>query len=147
MKTVEYALEDIQKTVAEIWPLMEVHKIVALHGDLGAGKTTFVSAVCRYLQVAETPGSPTFSLINQYTFNDKAGNTQMVYHADWYRLHDEEEARNAGMEDMLQSDYALCIIEWPEKAASLLPSDTLHLYFRATGDASREITVAEHKIV
>lgn len=111
-------------------PILQKHKVLALHGELGAGKTTFTTAFCHYLNTRETPDSPTFSLVNQYAFEDQKGCEQIIYHTDWYRLKDEEEARMAGIEDMLEEQYAWCVIEWSQNAPGLLPENTLHLYFK-----------------
>lgn len=147
MKTFVYHLNDIQKIVSELWPIFKAHKVLALHGALGAGKTTFTVALCRFLGVEERPDSPTFSIINQYTFGDGQGQQQIIYHSDWYRIKSEEEALHAGIEDMLKDDYALCIVEWPEHAAGLLPENTLHLYFEVEGEAERKIIVSGKKII
>ena len=128
--TFHFTINELPDLVQQLMPLLQQHKVLALHGELGAGKTTFTAALCRYLDVRETPDSPTFSLINQYTFDDKEGQEQIIYHTDWYRLRDEEEARMAGIEDMLAEDYAWCIVEWSENAPALLPENTLHLYFK-----------------
>lgn len=140
--TIRYTLNELPGLIQQLMPLLQQHKVLALHGELGAGKTTFTAALCRYLNVRETPDSPTFSLINQYTFNDKDGQEQIIYHTDWYRLRDEEEARMAGIEDMLAEEYAWCIVEWSENARGLLPENTLHLYFKLDQlPGSRVLTV------
>lgn len=111
-------------------------RVIALHGEMGAGKTTLVSALLRSMGSTDHASSPTFSIINQYT--DAAGNP--VYHMDWYRLRDEEEALNAGVEDPLYSGH-WCLVEWPEKAASLLPEDTMHLYISTKGESTRHVSI------
>jgi tRNA threonylcarbamoyladenosine biosynthesis protein TsaE len=100
--------------------------VIAFHGDLGAGKTTFISALCKAKGVKEVTSSPTFSLINDYVFKNKKGKEQHIYHLDLYRIRDEEEAIQAGIEDCLYSGN-LCLVEWPEKIAGLLPETTLHV--------------------
>ena len=102
---------------------------------MGAGKTTFITAFCKALGVESSISSPTYSIINQY--NTVAG--QMLYHMDLYRLRDEEEAINAGVEDALYSGN-LCLVEWPEKAANLLPENTLNIYIEAVNDDERKIS-------
>jgi tRNA threonylcarbamoyladenosine biosynthesis protein TsaE len=89
---------------------------------MGTGKTTFIAALCRAKGVQSIPSSPTFSLINEYTL--MSGDP--IYHIDLYRLRDEEEAREAGVEDCLFSGN-FCLVEWPEKAPGIFPENTLHV--------------------
>jgi tRNA threonylcarbamoyladenosine biosynthesis protein TsaE len=96
---------------------------IALYGEMGAGKTTFVKAFCRYLGVLTPTDSPTFSLINQYRYTDSTGKAAVVYHLDLYRLNTAEEAFDIGIEEVLY-DENYCFIEWPQVAEALLP-DTL----------------------
>lgn len=121
-----FSLENIEQAANDFWERSGNVSIIAFHGDLGAGKTTFISALCRAKGVKEVTSSPTFSLINDYVFKDKKGKEQHIYHLDLYRIRDEEEAIQAGIEDCLYSG-SLCLVEWPEKIAGLLPEDTLHV--------------------
>lgn len=116
-------------------------KVFALHGEMGAGKTTFISALCVALGVSSGTGSPTFSLINEYVFVDK-GKSNSIFHLDLYRIKDEAEAINAGVEDCLYSG-SICFVEWPEKISSLLPDDTVHVYLTVTGEKSRLLKIAD----
>ena len=109
--------------------------VFALHGEMGAGKTTFVHAFCEALGVTGNVSSPTFSIINQY----KTTEGKPIYHMDLYRLKDDNEAVNAGVEDYLYSKN-ICLVEWPEKAPGIFPEDTLHLYIKAIGNDTREIS-------
>ena len=140
MKEIEYKLEDLAGLMPGLWEFIKPYPVIALWGDLGAGKTTFTRALCAYLGTREPASSPTFSLINEYTYKDEKGNDQLIYHSDWYRIRDEEEAIAAGIEDMLLQKNALCIIEWPEKASGLLPEKVLNIYFRAEEGDSRKLT-------
>ncbi|MEO7310891.1 MAG: tRNA (adenosine(37)-N6)-threonylcarbamoyltransferase complex ATPase subunit type 1 TsaE [Chitinophagaceae bacterium] len=110
--------------------------VIAFHGNMGAGKTTFISALCKELGVEATTSSPTYSIINQY----KTRNGKIIYHMDWYRLRDEDEAIAAGVEDALYSGD-LCLVEWPEKAAMLLPPGTLHVTIEAIDGNTRKIVI------
>ena len=92
-------------------------KKLAFYGKMGAGKTTFSKALCQVLQVQDVVSSPTFSIVNEY-LSEQNGK---VYHFDFYRLKDEQEAFDMGYEDYFYSD-AYCFVEWPEKVESLLPS-------------------------
>lgn len=128
--TYTFCLEQLPNIIQELHTLLVKHRVIALHGDLGAGKTTFTAALCRYLGTHDKADSPTFSLINQYSFEDEKGTEQIIYHTDWYRIKDEEEARVAGIEDMLESSFYLCFIEWPENAPALLPEYALHIWLQ-----------------
>ena len=130
-----FFLKDLERVAASFAAGLKEVNVVAFHGDMGAGKTTFIAAVCRALGSPDIAGSPTFSLINQYL----ASSGETLYHMDWYRLRDEEEAINAGMEEALYSGKK-CFVEWPEKAAALLPGDTLHVWLEALPDQGRRIS-------
>lgn len=130
-----FTLAEINKAAAEVWQQNKTNKVWALHGSMGSGKTTFVHALCqKVLQVTDVISSPTFALINEYQ-SPVAG---IVFHMDWYRLKDEAEALQAGMEDSLYNGD-LCLIEWPEKAPLLLPEDTLHLYIETIDSNTRRL--------
>lgn len=114
--------------------LIKKHSVVAFYAPMGAGKTTLITAICNELGVKSTSSSPTFSIINEYQTTDK----QTIYHMDWYRLKDEEEAIQAGVEDALLSGHT-CLVEWPEKAEGLLPDGTLHVCIEVLDDETRRI--------
>ena len=95
------------------WP--GAARVWTFSGDLGAGKTTLIRALCAGLSVQDAVHSPTFSLINEYT-----SPRGPILHMDWYRLRSEDEAVDAGMEDALAREDALCFVEWPEQAEGLL---------------------------
>src|SRR5688572_6463090 len=97
---ISYSLLNIRNAADKLWRYAHQYKVWALSGEMGAGKTTFVHALCDVLGVQDDVSSPTFALINQYSFDD-AGKEITIYHMDWYRLKDEEEAVNAGVEDCL----------------------------------------------
>lgn len=137
---ISYTLADIQDAVQQFWQHAHSYRIMAFSGTLGAGKTTFTSALCRYLDVQDAVSSPTFSLINEYTFRQE-GKERTIYHSDWYRLHDADDAINAGIEDMLQAGDAYCIVEWPERAPELLPPGTLWVKFELLSPEERRITL------
>lgn len=95
--------------------------VVALEGDLGAGKTTLAQAICRGVGIEDDVTSPTFSLVNVHE-----GDRGTVYHLDLYRLNDETDVTNLGWDDIINSD-AIVIVEWPERAGSRLPPDALRI--------------------
>lgn len=90
--------------------------VVAFTGNLGAGKTTLIKALCKQLGVKDSVSSPTFSLVNEYHSPERGS----IYHFDWYRLEEEEEALDMGLEEYLASGH-LCLMEWPEKIRNLIP--------------------------
>jgi tRNA threonylcarbamoyladenosine biosynthesis protein TsaE len=117
-----FTLEEIHKAAQQLLSGVGIHKVFAFDGEMGAGKTTFIHALCKELEVIDTVSSPTFSIINQY--KTKSGET--IYHMDLYRLKDEEEAVNAGIEDCLFSNN-ICLVEWPDKVPGIFPHDTLRI--------------------
>ena len=131
---VNFSLNEIDATARVLLASMEKHKVLAFHGEMGAGKTTFINALCRAMEVEDIVSSPTFSIINQY----KTTKEQTVYHMDLYRIKNENEAINAGVEDCLYSGN-ICLVEWPDKAAGILPDDMLHLYISSIADNTRKL--------
>ena len=122
-KTISIAdLEAIDEAAREFAAEMGDYTVFAFYGEMGAGKTTFISALCRVLGVVEdVTNSPSFSIINEYRSDTTA---ELIYHFDCYRLQDEREAEDIGVEDYFDSG-ALCLIEWPERIENLLPDDTV----------------------
>jgi len=130
-------IEELDQAAAKVLAAIGCRTIVAFHGDMGAGKTTLINAISRYLgALDDATSSPSFSIANEYVGAD--GNT--IYHFDLYRLNDIEEAYDMGFEDYLDSGN-LCLIEWPDIAESLLPDDTAHVYIHEMDDGSREVKV------
>ena len=132
-----YTLDEIEVAAGAFSRLVSDNRVFAFHGQMGAGKTTFIVSVCRHLQVNNVAGSPTYSIINAY---DSSMGT--IYHIDLYRLANEAEAEAAGVEDCLYSG-SVCFVEWPEKAAGLLPADTVHVYLHVLNTTTRLITVGD----
>ena len=109
-------------------------RVFAFYGKMGAGKTTFVKAVCEELGVeSDVTNSPSFAIINEYRSDTTA---ELIYHFDCYRLEKEEEAVDLGAEDYFDSG-ALCFIEWPERIEGLLPDDTVRVDITVADDNSR----------
>lgn len=108
-------LEQLPEVAAELLQFASSQKIFCLHGEMGAGKTTFVKELSKTLGVSDEVQSPTFSIVNEY----KAASGEPVFHFDFYRLKRLEEAYDIGYEDYVFSGH-YCFIEWPEKVESLL---------------------------
>ncbi len=136
---IKYSLQELENTVVKFWDEANHFKVIVFTGDLGAGKTTFITKLCKYLGVREVPSSPTFSIINEYIF-EQNGKPKSIFHSDWYRLRDEEEAINAGVEDMLAQSDMICFVEWPEKAWGLVPKGALHVKIEWIDETTRSLT-------
>lgn len=131
---VNFALEQIKEAADKILADTSNYKVFAFQGEMGAGKTTLIHALCEAMGVKDVITSPTFSIINQYKTNDG----QTVYHMDLYRIKDENEAINAGIEDCLYSGN-ICFVEWPEKAPGIFPDNTLHIKITSVDDNTRKL--------
>ncbi|WP_254529001.1 MULTISPECIES: tRNA (adenosine(37)-N6)-threonylcarbamoyltransferase complex ATPase subunit type 1 TsaE [unclassified Sphingobacterium] len=108
-------------------------RVFVFQAPMGAGKTTFIKAICAYLQVEDSTSSPTFSIVNEYHSENGP-----IYHFDFYRLKSEQEAFDLGYEEYFYSgDY--CFIEWPEKIPNLIPEDAAVIKIEVTEDQSRTI--------
>ena len=125
-------LSHIHSAAREFVGMMGDHKVFAFYGSMGAGKTTFIKAVCEELGVTESVASPTFAIINEY--KDKYG--ESIYHFDFYRINKLEEVYDFGYEDYFYSG-SLCFIEWPELVEQVLPLDTVKISIREVNDGSR----------
>ena len=136
-----FSLNDLPKTAKKIWAAVQDSRILAFHGEMGAGKTTFIHALCDVKNVKDIVGSPTFSIINEYAFTEE-GKEKMIYHIDLYRLKDEQEALQAGVEDCLYSDH-ICLVEWPDKAPGIFPTDTVHVFIEVINSDSRHLTIQD----
>ena len=127
-------LADLPQAAATFIAAMNNHRIFAFNGSMGAGKTTFIKAICEGMGVEDMINSPTFAIVNEY----RTANAAQVFHFDYYRVKDLEEAYNIGSEDYFYSG-GYCFIEWPEKVAELLPSETINVFIEEMADGSREI--------
>lgn len=126
---------DIDRAAAKFIERIGDRKLVAFFAPMGAGKTTFTTAICRVLGVTDPVGSPTFAIINEYMKADG----EPMYHFDFYRINKLSEAIDIGLEDYLYSG-CLCIMEWPENVEELLPEDTLRVYITVNPDGSRTLS-------
>ncbi|HEY4936126.1 MAG TPA: tRNA (adenosine(37)-N6)-threonylcarbamoyltransferase complex ATPase subunit type 1 TsaE [Puia sp.] len=129
-----FTLSEIDEMARVFWESFPDNKIYAFQGNMGAGKTSFIRALCGVKNVKETVGSPTFSIINEYSYPGG-----IIYHLDLYRLKDEEEAIKAGVEDCLYS-REICLVEWPDRAPGIFPEETLGIFFESLDENTRKIT-------
>lgn len=128
-----FQLQDIAHAATVFWQAYPLQSVFAFHGNMGAGKTTFIHGLCEARGVTDTVGSPTFSIINEYRYPGGR-----IFHIDLYRLKDEEEAIRAGVEDVLYSGD-ICLVEWPERAPDIFPSDTVHVRLEVLDPDTRKI--------
>jgi len=130
------SLDTIRETAREFIDNMGDQTVFAFYGSMGAGKTTFVKAVCEELGVKDVVNSPTFAIINEYEVDGK----EPIFHFDFYRINKPEEAFDFGYEDYFYSG-SICFIEWPEKIEALLPENCVKVTIEEQSDGSRKIEV------
>lgn len=128
-------LDHIREAAREFISKMGEGSVFAFYGSMGAGKTTFVKAICEELGVEDVITSPTFAIVNEYR-SDSTG--ELIYHFDFYRIKKLEEVYDMGYEDYFYSG-ALCFIEWPELIEELLPEDAVRVTIKETEDGSRSV--------
>ena len=128
-------LDSIREAAREFISVIGDHKVFAFYGSMGAGKTTFVKAICEELGVEDVITSPTFAIINEYS-----GRDGVIYHFDFYRIKKLEEVYDMGYEDYFYSG-ALCFIEWPELIEDVLPEDAVKVRITENADGSRSVTL------
>lgn len=132
------SLDKIDQVAEEFLNAYKSERVMAFYGEMGVGKTTFIKALCKALNIEDTVNSPSFSIVNEYHTQED----NIVYHFDFYRLKEEEEAYDMGYEDYLYSGQH-CMIEWPEKIASLLPKGRLDLHITEEADGRRKLCVSK----
>lgn len=118
----DVSLEETSKLIDKIIPLLATNKLIIFDGMMGSGKTTLIKYICQALGVLDLVNSPTYSLVNEY----KTLNNQIIYHFDFYRINNLEEAFDMGAEEYFYSGN-LCLIEWPDKIMDLLPDRILKI--------------------
>ena len=133
------SLDQIQEAARQFVDAMGDNTVFAFYGKMGAGKTTFIKAVCEVLGVSDVITSPTFAIVNEYR-SDLAG--ELIYHFDFYRIKKLEEVYDMGYEDYFYSG-AVCFIEWPELVEELLPGNTVKVTIEETENGARRLTLEE----
>lgn len=130
------SLDHIQEAAAAFVDAIGNSRIIAFYGKMGAGKTTFIKALCEHLGVDDVINSPTFAIVNEYMDGDE----QSIFHFDFYRIKKASEVLDIGFEDYIYSGN-LCLMEWPEYIEELLPEETLKVSIEENPDGSRSIHV------
>lgn len=133
------SLDKIQEAAKKFVALMGDNTVFAFYGKMGAGKTTFIKAVCQELGVTDNVTSPTFAIVNEYR-SDTTG--ELIYHFDFYRIKKLEEVYDMGYEDYFYSG-AVCFIEWPELIEELLPGNTVKVSIEEVEGGARKLTMEE----
>ncbi len=129
-------ISELPQAVYKIIKFAKEEKIILFYGDMGAGKTTIISELCKQLGTNDLPSSPTFSIVNEYKLADNA-----IFHFDFYRLKNQNEAFDLGYEDYFYSNN-YCLIEWPEKIPDLLPPHYLKVEIQSINKNERLINLA-----
>ena len=130
-----YALKELPSIAKEIISVAK-HKILLFYGEMGTGKTTLIKEIVKQLGVKDVANSPTFALVNEYL--SEKGET--IYHFDFYRIENEEEVFDIGIEEYLFNNN-WCFIEWPEKVENLLPLESVEIYLSLNEDSTRTIQI------
>lgn len=133
--TIQYSIEELH-TVAKKILAATKHKTLLFYGDMGAGKTTLIKELCRALGISDVANSPTFSLVNEYHTSEN----EIVYHFDFYRIEDENEAYDIGIEDYFYAD-AWCFIEWPQNIENLLPLESTEIHISVLDNDQRNLEI------
>jgi len=134
MMEITFSLSEINQVAESLVKQLDKPCCVAFHGEMGAGKTTMISAICLALGIKDNLSSPTFSIINVYNLP----NGNPFYHIDLYRLKDANEAIGAGVEDCIYSGQ-YCFLEWPERAKALWPENIIHCFIESIDSNHRKL--------
>lgn len=129
MKITVHSENEIPAAASALLDAFPAARSFAFHGEMGAGKTTFIKEICRQLGVSEIMSSPTFSIVNEYAAD--SGDT--IYHFDFYRIRNESEAYEAGLHEYFDSG-CYCFVEWPELVPSIIPISAVHVAIHLQGE-------------
>ena len=133
------SINELNDFADRFWELVKDAKVFAFHGEMGSGKTTLITALCKQKGVTDIISSPTFSIINEYCFLENNAEKK-IYHLDLYRLNSMEEIIQGGVEDCIYSGE-ICFIEWPEKAPELLNENTVHVFITIIDARNRQVKI------
>ena len=132
-----YSLSELNTIAKEVVENSK-HRTLLFYGAMGVGKTTLIKELCKVLGIDDVTSSPTFSIVNEYVTNTN----EKVYHFDFYRIEDEEEAYDIGFEDYFY-DEAWCLIEWPKNVQNLLPLNAVEIHLTQLDDEQRNIQLKQ----
>lgn len=135
MKITINSIDEIAQAARDFKAAIGDHRVIAFHGEMGAGKTTFIKALCAEFGVTDNVASPTFAIINEYL----AGDGSTIYHFDLYRMETIADLQNIGVEDYFYSGN-FCLVEWPELAEPLFPNNVLNVTITVLPDKTRKIS-------
>lgn len=131
------SLEELDKAARIVIEAVKPNRIICLYGSMGAGKTTFIQALCKVLGVADVVVSPTFALVNEY----RTASGEPIYHFDFYRINNIDEVYDFGYEEYFYSNRGICFIEWPELIENLLPREgVVRIKIDVLDNSSRKIS-------
>jgi tRNA threonylcarbamoyladenosine biosynthesis protein TsaE len=132
-------VSELEKVGGELMQSLEGFTVIVFHGDMGSGKTTFIKAIGKVLEVTDVMSSPTFSIVNEY----KTIMGNKIFHFDFYRIKNETEAYDIGVEEYFDSGN-YCFVEWPEKIPSILPLQYAEVYIKVEDNTHRTIAFSIH---
>lgn len=132
-------LADLEKVGGELVQFIDGLTVLVFHGEMGSGKTTFVKAIGKVLEVQDVMSSPTFSIVNEYQTNTG----KRIFHFDFYRIKNETEAYDIGVEEYFESRH-YCFVEWPEKIPTLLPLQYAEVFIKIDDNTHRTIAFSIH---
>jgi tRNA threonylcarbamoyladenosine biosynthesis protein TsaE len=136
--TISYQLDELKSVAKQL--IQEIAAPIWLfYGEMGAGKTTLIREILLELGVSDNVQSPTFSLVNEYV----DAKNKRIFHFDFYRIEDEEEAYDMGIEDYFYSD-SRCLVEWPEKIPNLIPENSVEIHISINKDYSRHLKIIQN---
>ena len=129
------SIDEIAQAARDFKAAIGDHRVIAFHGEMGAGKTTFIKALCAEFGVTDNVASPTFAIINEYL----TPSDETIYHFDLYRMETIADLQNIGVEDYFYSGN-FCLVEWPELAEPLFPNNVLNVTITVLPDKTRKIS-------